>query len=138
MPPTPRAASKLMEPVEMTAIGSSASFDPSRTIDPFPNCFSICARASSTALVRSSVIAMGDSPVGAHRSRFLLTSAGKRRGGMEFIPKGLLPNLLRFGPMIGDCQGGFSCRCSPEPVLAYLGGEAARRHGIHSEGIVAG
>src|ERR1035441_6964219 len=49
-----------MEPVEMTAIGSSASFDPSRTIDPFPNCFSICARASSTALVRSSAMAIAD------------------------------------------------------------------------------
>src|SRR5271157_1841772 len=92
MPPTPRAASKLMEPVEITAIGTRASLEPRRTIDPFPNCFSICARASSTALVRSSVFTMG--------------------------------RLLD--------------RCSPEPILAYLGGEAARRHRLHFEGIVAG
>src|ERR1035441_10605888 len=62
IPPTPSAASKLIEPVEITAIGTRASFDPSRTIDPLPNCFSICASASSTALARSSAIAMGDSP----------------------------------------------------------------------------
>jgi hypothetical protein len=29
-------------------------------------------------------------------------------------------------------------RCSPEPVSAYLGGEAARRHELHFQGIVAG
>src|ERR1035438_5249859 len=62
IPPTPSAASKLMEPVEITAIGTSASLEPSRTIDPLPNCFSICARASSTALLRSSAIAMGAPP----------------------------------------------------------------------------
>src|SRR5713226_6868957 len=58
MPPTPRAASKLMLPVEITEMGINASRDPRRTMEPLPNCFSICARASSTALVRSSAMAM--------------------------------------------------------------------------------
>ena len=40
-PPTPSAASSEMEPVEITATGTIASFDPSRKIEPFPNCFSI-------------------------------------------------------------------------------------------------
>src|ERR1700753_2400406 len=57
-PPTPRAASKLMEPVEMTEIGSRASLDPRRTMEPLPNCFSIWERASSTALARSSIAGM--------------------------------------------------------------------------------
>jgi hypothetical protein len=31
-------------------------------MDPFPNCFSICESASSTALARSSAIAMRNAP----------------------------------------------------------------------------
>jgi hypothetical protein len=42
-----------MEPVEMTEIGTT-SFDPSRMIEPLPNCFSSPERASSIALLRSS------------------------------------------------------------------------------------
>ena len=41
-PPTPSAASSEIEPVEITATGTMASFDPSRRIEPLPNCFSIC------------------------------------------------------------------------------------------------
>src|SRR5580698_3483522 len=52
-PPTPRAASKEMEPVEMTEIGTT-SFEPSRMMEPLPNCFSSPERASSIALLRSS------------------------------------------------------------------------------------
>src|SRR5215470_7511753 len=48
-PPTPSAASKEIAPVEMTEIGTIASFEPSRMIDPLPNCFSICERARSIA-----------------------------------------------------------------------------------------
>jgi hypothetical protein len=43
----------------MTAMGINASREPSRTIDPFPNCFSIWLRASSTALARSSTTGIG-------------------------------------------------------------------------------
>src|SRR3954462_3828236 len=57
-PPIPRAASKEIAPVEMTDIGTMASFEPSRMIEPLPNCFSICANARSTALFRSSVAAI--------------------------------------------------------------------------------
>src|SRR6267142_5298877 len=57
-PPTPRAASKESAPVEITEIGTMASFEPSRMIEPLPNCFSICANARSTALFRSSIAAM--------------------------------------------------------------------------------
>ena len=49
-PPTPKAASKEMEPVEITAMGTIAYLLPSRIMDPLPNCFSICANARSIAL----------------------------------------------------------------------------------------
>ena len=54
MPPTPRARSSAIEPV---GIVSSTSFsrEPSFMIAPRPNCFSIVARAASTALPRSAV-----------------------------------------------------------------------------------
>ena len=52
-PPTPSAASSEIEPVEITATGTMASFDPSRRIEPFPNCFSIWLRARSKARARS-------------------------------------------------------------------------------------
>src|ERR1019366_5539257 len=52
-PPVPRAASMAMEPVEMTETGTMASFEPSRTIEPLPNCFSICPKVCSSARARS-------------------------------------------------------------------------------------
>src|SRR6201987_5489190 len=55
-PPTPRAASKEIAPVGMMEMGTMASFDPSRMIEPFPNCFSIWESARSIALVRSSAM----------------------------------------------------------------------------------
>src|SRR5205814_155013 len=55
-PPTPSAASNEIAPVGITEIGTMASFDPSRMMEPLPNCFSICANARSIALVRSSAI----------------------------------------------------------------------------------
>src|SRR3954463_598159 len=57
-PPIPSAASNEIAPVEITDMGTMASFEPSRMIDPLPNCFSICAKARSTALFRSSVAAI--------------------------------------------------------------------------------
>src|ERR1700689_3586566 len=57
-PPTPSAASKEIEPVEITEMGTIASLLPRRMIEPLPNCFSICANAKSMARERSS--AMGD------------------------------------------------------------------------------
>ena len=53
MPPTPRAASKEIDPVEMTEIGTTASLLPSFMMEPLPNCFSICEMAVSTARVFS-------------------------------------------------------------------------------------
>ena len=55
-PPTPRAASNEMAPVEMTEMGTIASFEPNRMIDPLPNCFSICDNARSIARAFSSAI----------------------------------------------------------------------------------
>ena len=52
-PPTPNAASKEIDPVEITEIGTT-SFEPNRMIEPLPNCFSSPDRASSIALERSS------------------------------------------------------------------------------------
>src|SRR3979411_739375 len=52
-PPIPSAASTAIEPVEITETGTMASFDPSRRIDPLPNCFSIWPSASSKARARS-------------------------------------------------------------------------------------
>src|SRR5262249_41047185 len=54
-PPTPRAASKEMEPVEITAMGTMASLLPSRIIEPLPNCFSIWASARSIAFAFSNL-----------------------------------------------------------------------------------
>src|SRR5215813_1604393 len=48
-PPTPSAASNEIDPVEMTEIGTTASLVPSFMMEPFPNCFSICEMAVSTA-----------------------------------------------------------------------------------------
>jgi hypothetical protein len=58
-----------MEPVEMTEIGTT-SFDPSRMIEPLPNCFSSPERASSIALLRSSAT--------------LYVSYGGETGGLNF------------------------------------------------------
>src|ERR1700739_2026739 len=55
-PPTPSAASNEIDPVEITEMGTMASFDPHRMIEPLPNCFSICATARSIALTRSSAM----------------------------------------------------------------------------------
>src|SRR5437588_7956669 len=55
-PPTPSAASNESAPVGMTDIGTMASFDPSRMIEPLPNCFSIWESASSIAFIRSSAM----------------------------------------------------------------------------------
>ena len=52
-PPTPSAASKEMEPVEMAAMGTT-SLLPRRMMEPLPNCFSICESAKSIARERSS------------------------------------------------------------------------------------
>ena len=42
-----------MEPVEMLGTATIASFAPRRTMDPFPNCFSIWLRVSPRARARS-------------------------------------------------------------------------------------
>src|ERR1700733_9844617 len=52
-PPTPSALSSEMEPEEMAATCTIASFDPSRTMEPLPNCFSIWPRVSPRVRVRS-------------------------------------------------------------------------------------
>ena len=54
MPPTPSARSSAIEPVGIVS-RTSFSRDPSFMIAPRPNCFSIVARAASTALPRSAV-----------------------------------------------------------------------------------
>src|SRR6185503_17085297 len=53
-PPTPMAASKLSDVVEIAGI-SETSRSPSRIIDPLPNFFSIFANAASIALPRSAL-----------------------------------------------------------------------------------
>src|SRR5215213_8913672 len=54
-PPTPTAASRLSEVVEIAGI-SDTSRSPSRIIDPLPNLFSMFAKAASTALPRSALV----------------------------------------------------------------------------------
>ena len=53
---TPSAGRTKSTPVEITEMGTIASFDPNRMIEPLPNCFSICANANSIALPRSSAM----------------------------------------------------------------------------------
>jgi hypothetical protein len=43
----------LIAPVGIASIGWMAPFWPRRMIEPFPNCFSICTTARSTAFIRS-------------------------------------------------------------------------------------
>src|SRR5580704_8527241 len=52
-PPTPSALSSEMEPDEMAATCTMASFDPNRTMEPLPNCFSIWPSVSPRVRVRS-------------------------------------------------------------------------------------
>src|SRR6266851_175149 len=52
-PPIPSAESTAMDPVEITETGTMASFEPSRKMEPFPNCFSIWLSVSSRARARS-------------------------------------------------------------------------------------
>src|SRR6476619_3618748 len=52
-PPTPNAKSTEMDPVEIEETGTIASFDPSRRMDPFPNCFSIWPSAAVSTRARS-------------------------------------------------------------------------------------
>ena len=54
-PPTPIAASRLSEVVEIAGI-SDTSRSPNRIIDPLPNFFSMLAKAASTARPRSAVV----------------------------------------------------------------------------------
>src|SRR5580704_6131296 len=77
-PPTPKAASKEIAPVGITAIGTIASFDPSRMIEPLPNCFSICAKAKSIAFARSSAISDGSFCDARNEFRPNYTRASKR------------------------------------------------------------
>src|SRR6202044_1393188 len=52
-PPPPSALSSEMEPDEIAATCTTASFDPNRTMEPLPNCFSIWPRVSPRVRVRS-------------------------------------------------------------------------------------
>src|SRR5580704_12550997 len=52
-PPTPSALSSEMEPDEMAATCTMASFDPNRTMEPLPNCFSIWPSVSPRVRARS-------------------------------------------------------------------------------------
>src|SRR5215475_5586197 len=62
-PPTPSATSKAIEPVGITAIGTTGR-SPRRITEPLPNCLSICARARSSAFSRSGTAdAMAATPV---------------------------------------------------------------------------
>src|SRR5947208_3241014 len=58
-PPTPSAASNEIAPVGITEIGTMASFDPSRMMEPLPNCFSICANARSILLAINAAVRPG-------------------------------------------------------------------------------
>ena len=49
IPPTPRAASSEIAPVEMTAISQAVGWAPSRMMAPLPNCRSIWATARLSA-----------------------------------------------------------------------------------------
>src|SRR5712692_11956654 len=51
-PPTPKALSREIEPLEMIDTGTTA-FDPSRRMVPLPNCFSIWTSARSIVRRRS-------------------------------------------------------------------------------------
>src|SRR5699024_11089629 len=55
IPPSPRARSRLRQPVGVVSICILAPLSPSFMTEPFPNCFSICASAASSAFCFSSL-----------------------------------------------------------------------------------
>src|SRR5689334_16852095 len=61
-PPTPRATSRAMELVGITAICITGR-SPRRITEPLPNCLSICASASSSAFSRSGAATIAVTPV---------------------------------------------------------------------------
>ena len=108
-PPTPNAASNEMHPVGITEMGTIASFDPSRMIEPLPNCFSICDNASSIALPRSS--AMNAPQKSVETERIIYTDHGEEKANLRpgvstsvenpFVgcnPTILLPHPATFEP----------------------------------------
>src|SRR5207249_10641392 len=90
-PPTPSAMSRPIEPVETTSTGTRALSSPSFMMAPFPNCFSICCSARSSALIFSLAVGLLEimfrvSFAGAFRSRgdrtrLLAAAVGRARGG---------------------------------------------------------
>src|SRR5579872_3739951 len=88
-PPTPNALSREIEPVEITETGTMASFDPSRTMDPLPNCFSIWPNARSKARVRSRS-SMWDCSPGEDYGEFSLYQWRFRRVCLGFLSPGLI------------------------------------------------
>jgi hypothetical protein len=48
-PPTPKAKSKAIEPVEIIGTATPKDSVPNLIIDPLPNCLSICETAASKA-----------------------------------------------------------------------------------------
>src|SRR5579872_6514053 len=85
-PPTPNALSREIEPVEITETGTMASFDPSRTMDPLPNCFSIWPNARSKARVRSRS-SMWDCSPGEDYGEFSLYQWRFRRVCLEYVSR---------------------------------------------------
>ena len=125
MPPTPSARSSAIDPVGMVS-STSFSRDPSFMIAPRPNCFSIVARAASTALprsasarsaVRSSVIAICPSrsssdPMDRSPERTTMASAGRsaflvRRPRRRVVPCAACgsPRRSAVAPTCGDRLG---------------------------------
>src|SRR5580700_8804284 len=137
-PPTPNAASNEIDPVGITAIGTIASFDPSRMIEPLPNCFSICANAISIALPRSSAMEVAPYRSAAYSCRVKINLAGlyiqieakKRR--IKIITVEIVPNRAE-----GSCGAGTLASerndVPGNPLAQQSKAKLARFHGLDHE-----
>src|SRR5947209_2002183 len=95
-PPTPRAASTEIEPLEITETGTTV-LEPRRRIEPFPNCFSSWHRVWSNARRLSFSSMEGSSPTYWY---------GERTFPLKNIKeKGSLPAAGGRGDLLGAIGG---------------------------------
>src|SRR5260370_35509579 len=106
-------------------MGTIASFDPNRMIEPLPNCFSICETAISIALPRSS--AMGVWLLKDHRTKCVETNLAELYIQIEAKKRRIL--IINSGnhPKMGnDCVAP-----APSPAKSIRKGDRRVRQAPH-------
>src|SRR5262245_47939859 len=121
-PPTPSAMSRAIEPEGMVSTAIRALSSPSFMIAPLPNCFSICCKASSSALPFS----LADGvlfPIILRLLRRGERGGEERRGGRivhepPTAPARLPPEAWSLGRREPSAQTTQMCTAAPAPISA--------------------